>query len=186
MDYKDTVSILAWLSCYQKYPLQYTYLFCNFWTNIKIEFIFQPLFPPFFEVVGKHFIWHEIKTFSFRNKKLRKSFSFYSSWVLKTRRSCCMMAGFYDKWNIFVGKYSMMNFGIFNLFFYFFLISEYVWSQEEHQNAGPWSFIKPRFENLLGIRNLKYVGRGPLCQPAVGVGVVHQQEVGQLFRDTFK
>ena len=84
----------------------------------------------------------------------------------------------------------MMNFGFFYFFFlfffYFFLISEYVWSQEEHQNAGPWSFIKPRFENLLGIRNLKYVGRGPLCQPAVGVGVVHQQEVGQLFRDTFK
>ena len=68
----------------------------------------------------------------------------------------------------------------------FCLFLEFVWSQEEHQNAGAWTFVKPRFENLLGIRNLSYSGRGPLCQPAVGVGSVHQQEISQLFRDTFK
>ena len=68
---------------------------------------------------------------------------------------------------------------------YYVFISEFVWSQEEHQNAGAWSFIKPRFENLIGIRNLNYAGRGPLCQPAVGVGVVHQHEVSQILKDTF-
>ena len=68
----------------------------------------------------------------------------------------------------------------------FCLFLEFVWSQEEHQNAGAWTFVKPRFENLLGIPNLSYSGRGPLCQPAVGVGSVHQQEISQLFRDTFK
>jgi len=25
-----------------------------------------------------------------------------------------------------------------------------VWSQEEHQNMGAWTFIKPRFENFIG------------------------------------
>ena len=131
MDYKDTVSILAWLSCYQKYPLQYTYLFCNFWTNIKIEFIFQPLFPPFFEVVGKHFIWHEIKTFSFRNKKLRKSFSFYSSWVLKTRRSCCMMAGFC--WKIFYDEFRHFQ----SFFLFFFLFQNMFGAKKNIKMPGP-------------------------------------------------
>lgn len=40
--------------------------------------------------------------------------------------------------------------------------------------------------NLVGIRNLTYAGRGPLCQPAVGVGSVHQREVVQIMQDTFK
>lgn len=26
----------------------------------------------------------------------------------------------------------------------------FIWSQEEPQNMGAWSFIKPRFENLIG------------------------------------
>ncbi|TMW42873.1 hypothetical protein DOY81_012046 [Sarcophaga bullata] len=28
--------------------------------------------------------------------------------------------------------------------------STFVWSQEEHRNMGAWSFVKPRFENLVG------------------------------------
>ncbi|KAL3287362.1 hypothetical protein HHI36_001836, partial [Cryptolaemus montrouzieri] len=28
--------------------------------------------------------------------------------------------------------------------------SVFVWCQEEHRNMGAWSFIKPRFENLIG------------------------------------
>lgn len=26
----------------------------------------------------------------------------------------------------------------------------YVWSQEEHRNMGAWTFVQPRFENLIG------------------------------------
>ena len=35
---------------------------------------------------------------------------------------------------------------------------EFIWSQEEHRNMGAWSFVSPRFENILGIK-LKYAGR---------------------------
>ena len=27
---------------------------------------------------------------------------------------------------------------------------EFFWCQEEHRNQGPWSFINPRFANILG------------------------------------
>ena len=30
--------------------------------------------------------------------------------------------------------------------------NEFVWSQEEPRNMGPWSFVSPRFENLLGVK----------------------------------
>lgn len=61
---------------------------------------------------------------------------------------------------------------------------EFVWSQEEHRNMGCWSFVRPRFENLVGV-HLRYAGRGELCQPAVGVGKVHQAENKQIVEDTF-
>lgn len=35
--------------------------------------------------------------------------------------------------------------------FIFVSTSEFVWSQEEARNAGAWSFVRPRFENALGI-----------------------------------
>ncbi|CAH2040724.1 unnamed protein product, partial [Iphiclides podalirius] len=34
---------------------------------------------------------------------------------------------------------------------------KFIWSQEEHRNMGAWTFVKPRFENLLG-RKLTYAG----------------------------
>jgi probable 2-oxoglutarate dehydrogenase E1 component DHKTD1 len=30
-------------------------------------------------------------------------------------------------------------------------VKEYLWCQEEHRNQGAWSFVRPRFENILGI-----------------------------------
>ena len=41
-----------------------------------------------------------------------------------------------------------------------------------------------RFQNLLGL-SLKYVGRDELCQPAVGVGQVHQAENRSILERTF-
>ena len=67
-----------------------------------------------------------------------------------------------------------------------FTFSEFVWSQEEHQNMGAWNFVKPRLANLVGIRDLAYAGRSPLCQPAVGVGSVHQREAIEIMQQTFK
>ncbi|CAK9802746.1 Probable 2-oxoglutarate dehydrogenase E1 component DHKTD1 homolog, mitochondrial [Anthophora quadrimaculata] len=54
-----------------------------------------------------------------------------------------------------------------------------IWSQEEPQNMGAWSFVKPRFENLCG-RPLKYSGRKPMAAPAVGEGQLHQQEAQEV------
>ena len=67
----------------------------------------------------------------------------------------------------------------------FHYFSEFVWSQEEHRNAGAWSFVQPRFKNMIGISSLKYVGRGELCQPAVGVASVHKREEVDLIKETF-
>ncbi|XP_072032224.1 2-oxoadipate dehydrogenase complex component E1-like [Amphiura filiformis] len=61
----------------------------------------------------------------------------------------------------------------------------YVWSQEEHTNMGPWFFVNPRFNNLVGCK-LSYVGRGPLGTAAAGVGQVHQQEAKQVIQQTFQ
>jgi probable 2-oxoglutarate dehydrogenase E1 component DHKTD1 len=63
--------------------------------------------------------------------------------------------------------------------------TEIIWSQEEHQNMGAWTFIKPRFENFLGCK-IKFRGRGPLACPAVGVGRVHRAEVEQIIKSTFE
>lgn len=61
---------------------------------------------------------------------------------------------------------------------------EFVWCQEEHRNMGAWSFVQPRFQNLLG-RQLKYAGRTNLGVPAVGVGQVHQKECQEILQKAF-
>ncbi len=50
---------------------------------------------------------------------------------------------------------------------------------------GAWSFVEPRFRNLVG-KQLTYVGRDELCQPAVGVGKVHQAEVKRVVEEPFQ
>ena len=63
-------------------------------------------------------------------------------------------------------------------------VKKFIWSQEEHRNMGAWTFVAPRFLNILGVQ-LHYAGRDELCQPAVGVGQVHQQENKQIIDQTF-
>lgn len=50
---------------------------------------------------------------------------------------------------------------------------------------GGWSFVEPRFRNLVGA-SLRYAGRDQLCQPAVGVGQVHQKEAKHVIEAPFK
>ncbi|KAH9636118.1 hypothetical protein HF086_008418 [Spodoptera exigua] len=59
---------------------------------------------------------------------------------------------------------------------------KFIWSQEEHRNMGAWSFIKPRFENLLG-RKLLYSGRAEGATPAVGAAVLHRAEVEHIIKE---
>ncbi|XP_056243902.1 2-oxoadipate dehydrogenase complex component E1 [Seriola aureovittata] len=61
---------------------------------------------------------------------------------------------------------------------------EFIWSQEEPQNMGPWSFIAPRFEKQLACK-LRLVSRPALPAPAVGIGTLHQQQQEAIITATF-
>ncbi|KAM6094741.1 2-oxoadipate dehydrogenase complex component E1 isoform 2-T2 [Chlamydotis macqueenii] len=60
----------------------------------------------------------------------------------------------------------------------------FIWSQEEPQNMGPWSFVSPRFEKQLGVK-LRLVSRPPLPAPAVGIGTLHHQQQEDILTNTF-
>lgn len=59
---------------------------------------------------------------------------------------------------------------------------KFIWSQEEHRNMGAWTFMKPRFENMLG-RKLVYAGRSEAPTPAVGASTLHRIEVEHILKE---
>ncbi|CAG9821051.1 unnamed protein product [Phaedon cochleariae] len=59
-----------------------------------------------------------------------------------------------------------------------------IWCQEEPQNMGAWTFMKPRFENLIG-KKILYCGREPIAAPAVGIRELHQQQVKDISTKPF-
>ncbi|XP_034001906.1 probable 2-oxoglutarate dehydrogenase E1 component DHKTD1, mitochondrial [Trematomus bernacchii] len=61
---------------------------------------------------------------------------------------------------------------------------EFTWSQEEPQNMGPWSYVAPRFEKQLACK-LRLVSRPALPAPAVGIGILHQQQQEAILSATF-
>ncbi|XP_022069108.2 2-oxoadipate dehydrogenase complex component E1 [Acanthochromis polyacanthus] len=61
---------------------------------------------------------------------------------------------------------------------------EFIWSQEEPQNMGPWSFVAPRFEKQLACK-LRLVSRSALPAPAVGIGTLHHQQQEAILTATF-
>ncbi|XP_054631558.1 2-oxoadipate dehydrogenase complex component E1 [Dunckerocampus dactyliophorus] len=61
---------------------------------------------------------------------------------------------------------------------------EFIWSQEEPQNMGPWSFVGPRFQKQLACK-LRLVSRPALPAPAVGIGTLHHQQQEALLDATF-
>ncbi|KAK6754672.1 hypothetical protein RB195_013575 [Necator americanus] len=62
---------------------------------------------------------------------------------------------------------------------------KFVWSQEEGRNAGAWSFIRPRFENALGISPI-FAGRPELAWTATAIGEHHAKEAEEVIRKTFE
>ncbi|CAI4222752.1 unnamed protein product [Auanema sp. JU1783] len=62
--------------------------------------------------------------------------------------------------------------------------TNFVWSQEEPRNAGAWTFIRPRFENALGI-SPKYAGRPELAWTATAIAEVHAKEFEDVINNTF-
>nr|XP_023488137.1 probable 2-oxoglutarate dehydrogenase E1 component DHKTD1, mitochondrial isoform X2 [Equus caballus] len=63
-------------------------------------------------------------------------------------------------------------------------VKDFIWSQEEPQNMGPWFFVSPRFEKQLACK-LRLVSRPPLPAPAVGIGAVHLQQHEDVLTKTF-
>ncbi|XP_034113046.1 probable 2-oxoglutarate dehydrogenase E1 component DHKTD1 homolog, mitochondrial isoform X1 [Drosophila albomicans] len=64
-------------------------------------------------------------------------------------------------------------------------VQSFIWSQEEHRNMGAWTFVRPRFENLIG-QQLKYCGRSEAPTPATGIGKVHKQEAAEVVAAPFE
>lgn len=61
-----------------------------------------------------------------------------------------------------------------------------VWVQEEPQNMGAWSFIRPRLEELLGDeQGLAYVGRRYSGTTAEGSGKAHAAEQARIIDEAF-
>jgi 2-oxoglutarate dehydrogenase E1 component len=74
--------------------------------------------------------------------------------------------------------------------------AEVVWVQEEPQNMGCWSYIKPRFQTAIRellmqvepdfpARPMRYIGRPASAVTATGCYFVHKEEETKLLRDAF-
>uniref|UniRef100_A0A672MBC5 2-oxoadipate dehydrogenase complex component E1 n=1 Tax=Sinocyclocheilus grahami TaxID=75366 RepID=A0A672MBC5_SINGR len=59
-----------------------------------------------------------------------------------------------------------------------------IWSQEEPQNMGCWSFVSPRFKKQLACK-LRLVSRPALPAPAVGIGTLHHQQHEAILTASF-
>ncbi|KAK9497879.1 hypothetical protein O3M35_003789 [Rhynocoris fuscipes] len=63
-------------------------------------------------------------------------------------------------------------------------VKDFIWSQEEPQNMGFWTYCKSRFYNLVGCK-LRYTGRKASAAPAVGIGEFHQKEAAYVIEAPF-
>ncbi|KAI9478280.1 MAG: hypothetical protein EXX96DRAFT_242616 [Benjaminiella poitrasii] len=64
---------------------------------------------------------------------------------------------------------------------------DFIWCQEEPQNAGAYAFMAPRLAQLLPENKvIQYVGREPLSAPAVGISSVFKQQSRQLLENIMK
>ncbi|NNG02009.1 MAG: 2-oxoglutarate dehydrogenase E1 component [Desulfobacteraceae bacterium] len=60
----------------------------------------------------------------------------------------------------------------------------WVWVQEEPENMGAWTYIRPRIESIIG-RQLNYVGRKAAPSPATGFPAIHRAEQAAISEQTF-
>ena len=60
------------------------------------------------------------------------------------------------------------------------------WIQEEPQNMGAWSFIRPRLEEIIGTKHtLDYIGRRYSGTTAEGTGQAHAMEQARIIDEAF-
>lgn len=66
-------------------------------------------------------------------------------------------------------------------------VSEIVWTQEEPENMGGWSFMAPRLREIAGTeRKVRYIGRVASASPATGSYAIHHLEQDQLVHQTLE
>jgi 2-oxoglutarate dehydrogenase E1 component len=66
-------------------------------------------------------------------------------------------------------------------------VKEIIWCQEEPKNMGAWTFVAPRFMDLLEDgQKLNYAGRQASASPAAGQKKVHEAEQEALIEDAMK
>jgi 2-oxoglutarate dehydrogenase E1 component len=59
-----------------------------------------------------------------------------------------------------------------------------VWAQEEPQNMGAWTFVRPHLESILdGAMNLKYIGRRDSGTTAEGSAKGHTAEQTRIVEE---
>jgi 2-oxoglutarate dehydrogenase E1 component len=65
--------------------------------------------------------------------------------------------------------------------------AELVWCQEEPQNQGAWSFVRPRIEDTVaklgGKASVRYTGRPEYASTAAGLMKQHNAELAQFLND---
>nr|MBP7416282.1 2-oxoglutarate dehydrogenase E1 component [Pyrinomonadaceae bacterium] len=63
--------------------------------------------------------------------------------------------------------------------------TEIVWTQEEPQNMGGWTFVEPRITAILPAdTSLQYIGRDASASPATGSYAIHNLEQSKLVNDS--
>ena len=65
-----------------------------------------------------------------------------------------------------------------------------MWVQEEHKNAGGWSYVNPRMNNILSHLgrkdNTKYAGRNYSAATATGFIKLHEKELHDFLGEALK
>lgn len=65
--------------------------------------------------------------------------------------------------------------------------TDIVWTQEEPQNMGGWTFVERRFNNLLGKnQRIRFVGRTPSASPASGTYSLHLLEQQRVVNESLQ
>ena len=64
--------------------------------------------------------------------------------------------------------------------------TEIAWVQEEPQNMGAWTFMRPHLESLGTNLPIRYIGRTPSASPATGFFAVHEAEQKAIVDEALK
>ena len=65
-------------------------------------------------------------------------------------------------------------------------VKDVCWVQEEPRNMGAWTFVLPRFREVLTrSHKFSFIGRLPSASPATGSFQVHEAELNLLLRQAF-